>query len=148
MLTHVKGDILESPYNIAHGVNCQNAMGSGVAKAIYTKYPVVKESYRRLCENQSPESLLGKVQCVYSASMNKSIFNLFTQLHYGRDGKPYASLIAIKECFSYLNTLLLYDNYLAIPKIGCGLGGLRWEDVEPVIDASAPYLNIYVYSLD
>ena len=28
---------------IMHQVNCQNLMGAGVAKALYTKYPQVKE---------------------------------------------------------------------------------------------------------
>lgn len=30
---------------IMHQVNCQNVMGAGVAKALYTKYPIVKLSY-------------------------------------------------------------------------------------------------------
>ena len=35
---------------IMHQVNCQNVMGSGVAKALYTKYPQVKSEFHKLAE--------------------------------------------------------------------------------------------------
>lgn len=28
---------------------------------------------------------------------------------------------------------LPYNDTFAIPRVGCGLGGLRWEDVEPIL---------------
>ena len=34
-------------------VNCQNAMGSGVAKAIYTRWPIVKEEYHKFAKNKN-----------------------------------------------------------------------------------------------
>ena len=33
---------VEPPGIIAHGVNCQNIMGSGVAKALFQKWPLVR----------------------------------------------------------------------------------------------------------
>lgn len=43
MMQIFKGDILNADAEfICHQVNCMNAMGAGVAKAIYTKYPEVK----------------------------------------------------------------------------------------------------------
>ena len=43
-------------------VNCQNAMGSGVAKAIYLKWPIVKEEYHKFSQNKNPNDLLGLIQ--------------------------------------------------------------------------------------
>ena len=43
-------------------VNCQNAMGSGVAKAIYQKWPQVKNEYHKFSQNKKPEDLLGEIQ--------------------------------------------------------------------------------------
>jgi O-acetyl-ADP-ribose deacetylase (regulator of RNase III) len=40
---YIQGDITETELDfIAHGVNCQNTMGSGVAKALFTKWIGVK----------------------------------------------------------------------------------------------------------
>jgi O-acetyl-ADP-ribose deacetylase (regulator of RNase III) len=36
-----------APAIIMHGVNCQRTMQSGIAKALYTKWPEVKEEYMR-----------------------------------------------------------------------------------------------------
>ena len=43
---YIKGSILDAPQKyIAHGVNCQNKMGSGVAKVLFTEWRKVKEDY-------------------------------------------------------------------------------------------------------
>lgn len=47
MLKHIKGDIFESGAQvILHQVNCQGVMGSGVAKQVREKYPIVFEYYK------------------------------------------------------------------------------------------------------
>ena len=81
-------------------VNCQNAMGSGVAKAIYTKWPIVKED------------LL--------------VVNSFTQLTYGRTGKHTNEDLLIRNIKTIADK---YSNeILVIPYlIGCGLGGGKWN---------------------
>lgn len=40
---------------ICHQVNCQNVMGAGIARAIYEKYPKVKELYHKRCETYSTQ---------------------------------------------------------------------------------------------
>ena len=50
MIEYIKGDIRDTDCKvIAHGVNCQGVMGSGVAKALYEKWPEVKKSYLKYC---------------------------------------------------------------------------------------------------
>ena len=47
---------------IMHQVNCQNVMGAGVAKALYTKYPQVKEQFHQLAtqpEYNTPQKRFG-----------------------------------------------------------------------------------------
>lgn len=65
MISIISGDLLQAKEAaICHQVNCQNVMGSGVAKAIFTKWPEVKTEYHRFCNGRRPRDLLGKIQVV------------------------------------------------------------------------------------
>lgn len=55
MIEIVRGDILlANTAEICHEVNCQILMGSGVAKAISTKWPEVKLEYHEFCSGKRP----------------------------------------------------------------------------------------------
>lgn len=75
------------------------------------------------------------------------IFNCITQEFYGKDGRVYANISAIRKCFESINTLVRPGSCVAIPKIGAGYGGLKWEDVEQVLAHTATNFNIKVYEL-
>lgn len=148
----IQGDIRDTHIkNIAHGVNCQNKMGSGVAKVLFDKWPIVKESYHEHIEKQkslnfTDISLLGTVQ-VCSHGDGVWIWNCFTQRYYGYDGKKYISYDAIYECFKAMVKSGIKE--IAIPKIGCGLAGGNWEIVKALInDATGDELDVYVYYLE
>lgn len=147
IVKYIKGDILDTHCKyIAHGVNCQGKMGSGVAKAIYTRYPLVKKEYLHSCPKPKPE-LLGTFEIVVvDKNKRKYVFNCFTQENYGYDGKQYVSYGAIMSIFKELAGL---QKSIAIPKIGCGLGGGDWDIVSTIIDEctkNGP--DIYVYELE
>lgn len=116
---------------IVQQVNCQNKMGSGVAKALYEKYPLIKEQYHAYCDGKSPETLLGSIQKV-EINSNLLVVNSFSQLNYGYDGQKYTDeeeLITNIRWMSseaeYSGWGLVYVPYL----IGCGLGGGNWETI-------------------
>lgn len=66
MIKTVVGDLLDATEDIiVQQVNCRSVMGSGVAKAIYTRWPEVKTEYHKFCRRStSPYDLLGKVQLI------------------------------------------------------------------------------------
>jgi O-acetyl-ADP-ribose deacetylase (regulator of RNase III) len=113
---------------VAHGVNCQKVMGSGVAKAIREKWP---EAYRQYITHPS---VLGEV-CWAKIETGLWVANCHTQVNYGRDGKRYADPEAIR--YSLSQVLAWADQKelpVYMPKIGCGLGGLSWnDDVWPIL---------------
>jgi O-acetyl-ADP-ribose deacetylase (regulator of RNase III) len=130
---------VEAPALIAHGVNCSNAMGSGVARAIYMKWPTVKAMYHSEGSMQ-----LGDIQFV-EVEDGLVVANCFTQAGYGRDGDRYASPESLKEAL----TLAAYWacdmdlDKVHIPRIGSGLGGLDWEeDVVPSLLEIEKYISI------
>ena len=150
IVEEIQGNLLETTVGvIAHGVNCQNKMGSGVAKALYSKWPDVKAKYHRYCEyfsksNVKPDKLLGKYVEVKIDS-GPTVVNCFTQLYYGYDGRKYVSYDAIYDCFRNLS--MDYAE-IAIPKIGCGLAGGDWEIVRAIINsATGEHCKVYVYYL-
>lgn len=65
----------------------------------------------------------------YKASDGKVILNLATQTFPGR----YAKCEWIESALSKVLVDLPHLKTIALPTIGVGLGGLRWEDVEAVL---------------
>jgi O-acetyl-ADP-ribose deacetylase (regulator of RNase III) len=123
---------------VAHGVNCQHAMNSGVARAIRNKWPIVYERYMRFPKG---EKVLGKVDYI-QVSDNIVVANCYTQLYYGRSKKTYADVISVKSTLTdSIRAADTINKDLYIPYIGCGLGGLIWDsDVEPIVkDLSEQY---------
>lgn len=136
--TVARKDLTEVTHGvIVHGCNCSNGFGSGVALAIKKRWPKAEQEYRKLMSgfrSYPVDALLGTVQIV-EINPGLDVINGFTQLKYGRDGKRYAEPLAIQ---SVLNLALIHAERVGrdifIPKIGCNLGGLKWEtDVEPIV---------------
>lgn len=124
--TIIRGDITEETEGlIIHGVNCQGVMGSGVALAIKTKWPEVYDKYKL---HKQGRGTLGAFQPVH-IDTGLYVANCWTQEYYGKDGKTYADLGAVStvlnKAFEFCD---LSGLELKAPMIGCGLGGLSWEE--------------------
>ena len=136
MIHYKKKDITTVDMGVVvHGVNCMRKMGSGVAKAIKEKWPEIYEKYMA---SPGGNVMLGSAQFICIKD-DESLWvgNLYTQLMYGYGGGKYASPDAIRSSLrrAYVWTDLYDLTNLYMPKIGCGLGGLDWEeDVEPIVE--------------
>lgn len=148
LIKTIKGDITKVKTGIiAHGVNCKGVMGSGVAKAIKEKWPIVYEEFRK---QSTGKKMLGTAHCI-PVGKGLWIANCYTQENYGRDGKRYASLDAITVSLEKVfNFAKQNDIIVSIPKIGCGLGGLDWDkEVLIVVGelASRYDVEVHVYEI-
>ena len=122
---------------ICQQVNCQNAMGSGLALQIMTKYPIVKEKFHEMSSGEKPEDLLGQAQVV-KVDKHLSIVNLFGQLHYGNariNKRTYTDYDALQSALeTFYNSHQEAGITVAIPKyLGCGLAGGDWETVKNMV---------------
>lgn len=137
---------------IAHGVNCQGVMGSGVAKFIRAKYPHVYERYNAytLRFDKSSE-LLGKCLIIKATDdMKVVVANCYTQQFYGKDGKQYADLDAVMESLEQACIFASATGKpLYVPRIGCGLGGLDWDtQVGPIVNSLTLHHHIETFVCD
>lgn len=116
---------------IGHGVNLEGVMGAGVAKIVREQFPEAYEHYKYACDHRV--LFPGAAQMVNTESgYGKIIVNMGTQLEPG----PHAELRLIKlAAANAAESLQWYRGIegMAIPKIGCGIGGLDWHDVLPLL---------------
>ncbi len=132
MIEYVNKDITTVDEGVVcHGVNCQGAMGSGVAKAIKEKWPIVYDIFK---SKPTGKRMLGIADTI-PIKDNLYVVNCYTQVFYGYGGGRYADPKAINSCLA--DSIVLADMHqipLYMPKIGCGLGGLDWDaEVEPLV---------------
>lgn len=151
MLKIVEGDIIFSDgvAAICHQVNCQSVMGSGVAKAIYQKWPEVKQKYHEFCSGQRPEDLLGKIQVVDLLSefpaRNKVVINVFGQLTYGRRKICYTDYDALAKAFDEINKICAFKTIAFPYGFGCGLAGGDWVTVEKLMLEHLYNVDVVIY---
>lgn len=144
MIHYKKGDVTQATEDvIAHGVNCTGHFGSGVAGAIKRNHPYVRDQYLSLKEH-----VLGT--CQFVEYRDQVWVNAHTQQDKGYDGKQYADLTAIAYCLVEIDAYMRENNFntIAMPKIGCGLGGLQWDEVEILVNGLLEDHEVYIYELE
>lgn len=127
---------------IAHGCNTLGVMGAGIAKYFKELFPEMYVSYQNKCKNKEflpGGSFIWKNPTKEGDHANRFVVNLATQ---DRPG-PFARLEWIEEslCDS-LKKLDMEVKAIAMPKIGCGLGGLDWIDVKEVLEKVAKTTHV------
>ena len=147
MVEYKIGNLLDAPVNyICHQVNCQGRMGSGIAKQIRERWPVVYDSYIQVA---SPV-WLGCIQKVVVDIPQKTVINMFSQEYYGYDGKRYTSYDAFWSCLGAIRDSVPKGSKIGFPyKIGCGLGGANWQVISTmIIEVLGKDYDVYIYSLE
>lgn len=127
--TPVTGDLFDLGLPaIGHGCNCAGAMGAGIAVHFKRRFPAMYQEYRRRCRQSSFR--LGDI-FVWDQEPDLVVYNLATQ----SVPRPSATLQAIDTSIRAALTDAERRGLarLAVPRIGAGLGGLAWSDVEAVL---------------
>lgn len=148
-IEYIDGDVrkqnFDSDYRlIPHCCNDVGAMGAGVAAALASMWPKVRQEYIKI----SPNYKLGHVQAV-RCSDNTVVFNMIGQhetcigyengVAVGRDGKPPIRYDAINDCMDKIATFIKRlkssgkSCELHCPKFGSDLAGGDWNIIEKMI---------------
>lgn len=144
MPKRLKGNILDARHGIiCQQVNCRMVMGAGLAKAIRNKWPHVYSEYRKL-STWPVNQRLGRCQIVEVEPKTLYVANLFGQLDYGRErGRVYTDIGALGNALIQLKGWHTQNCHSDFPiwfpyKIGCGLAGGNWKEVETLISSVLP----------
>ena len=127
-----KGDLLLADTDaIVNTVNCVGIMGRGIAAQVKRKYPENFRAYERACKNR--QVIPGKMFTFETGHLNnpRFIVNFPTKRHW--KGKSRIEDIESGLAALVLEVRLKGITSIAIPPLGCGLGGLDWNDVRPLI---------------
>ena len=151
-IKYILGDATK-PYGegvkvIAHVCNDMGHWGKGFVMALSKRWEEPKERYIKWY-NESDKFYLGNIQLV------KVEHNIFVANMIGQNGllsdenKTPFDCDATRQCLSHLREVCMYDNVsVHMPRIGCGLGGAKWECVEKIIVDELCAYNIQVYVYD
>ena len=142
MLRTVHGNILDSNAQVlTNPVNCVGIMGKGIALEFKNKYPNNYKNYAFACNNNMLKPGNIHIFEFLENDIKKFIINFPTKRHWKDKSKIediYSGMLAL-SIFLEKNNI----QSIAIPKLGCGLGGLNWFDVRNIfIDVLTKYENI------
>lgn len=123
-----KGNIFNSSCEfLVNPVNCVGVMGKGLALEFKNKYPLNFEVYKKACDNASFN--IGNLLIVYEN--NKFIVNFPTKKHWRNKSDLEFIKIGLEELKVAIKEFNIKS--IALPKLGCGLGGLDWNEVFDLI---------------
>lgn len=119
---------------IIHGCNCMGAFAAGVAGLVARHYPDALDAYTKAWMKN--ELVAGTAQYVFID--NDLIINAMTQVYPG----AHAKLELIESAFDKIivclkllaeRSLIQYEK-VWLPAIGCGIGGLAFDQVYPLFE--------------
>lgn len=161
MICYLKGDAtnpkLESGEKgmIVHICNNVGAWGAGFVVPLGKRYPMTKAGYLQWHQWWTTHChghvfKLGEVQFM-AVSNNILVANMIAQdgIHHSQNPRvKYAYLeICLKKAFNVAND---HGYSVHMPRIGCGLGGGTWDQVEISIRTAnrVPNVPVFVYDLE
>jgi len=110
----------------AQGCNTKGKMGAGIAKQFHDRFPEMYADHVKFIMRQlDTDALLGSLHAWKGPEF--AIFNLFTQIQLGADARLHACYDSFTDMFHYMKGWNL--DSVALPAIGCGIGGLTWPNV-------------------
>ena len=147
MIELKQGDILAANAEaMVNTVNCVGIMGRGIALQFRKAFPENFKAYKALCDRKELEP--GKV---YVFDLNRLenpryVINFPTKKHW----KSKSHLEYIESGLGALIEELRGRDIrsVAMPPLGCGLGGLQWEDVRQQIEEAfreLPDVRVLLY---
>lgn len=149
MISYRVGDATDlgaGPWAILHIGNDLGAWGAGFTAALDRRWPHVGAEYRQAFRSKPP--VLGDV-LVSRVSSDTGVYTLIAQGGLIGYGNPVPlQLDALRQTLVTVRSFVDPAVPLHMPRIGCGLAGGRWSDVEPVLASGLPEHHCIVYDWD
>lgn len=148
MIEHVTGNLLEADAEaLVNTVNTVGVMGRGIALQFRQAYPANYEVYRRACK--LGEAALGRMLVYRTGRVTnpRYIINFPTKGHWRSRARLQDIEAGLRDLVEVVRRERIAS--IAVPPLGCGNGGLDWDDVRPRIEAAfgeLPDVHVLLYA--
>lgn len=139
-MKYLKGNLLTAPTQaLVNTVNTVGVMGKGIALQFKENFPVNFKVYAAACKNKQLHT--GKLLVVKELTLDgeKIIINFPTKTDWYSKSKYEYIEEGLKDLVKVIEEYKIES--IAIPPLGCGNGGLKWEKVKPMIEKYLGHLS-------
>ena len=142
-----RGDLLkQNAEALVNAVNCVGVMGRGIALQFRKAFPENFKIYEAACKRGEVKPGEMLVFDTHQVTNPSHIINFPTKRHWRDQSR-------ITDIESGLEALVeeVHDrgiSSIAVPALGCGLGGLKWSEVRPRIEkafAKVPDVQVWLF---
>jgi len=148
MINITKGNLLKAPAEaLVNTVNTVGVMGKGVALQFRQAYPEMYRAYQKACDAHNVQ--LGQVHVFDLGGLAggpRWIINFPTKGHWKAKSRLKDIETGLRDLTATIERLGIRS--IALPPLGCGNGGLDWQDVLPRIKqafSKLPDVEVLVY---
>ncbi len=148
MIEERVGNIIEADAEaLVNTVNIVGVMGKGVALQFKLAFPEMFKAYQKACKSHDVQ--LGKMFVYVQSSISgpdRYIINFPTKDHWREKSNLNYIEDGLKALIQEIKVRGIKS--IAIPPLGCGMGGLNWADVYPLILDSfleIPDVRVIIY---
>lgn len=150
----MKGDLLalfkQGAFQaIAHGCNCRNLMGAGIAAQISEQFPEAYQADTEMHKRYRPENFSAHDlvsgmggQLSVGHTQYGQVYNLYTQLELGRNGDYQLLQMAAENLNKFCKQRSI--TRIGVPLIGAGIAGLDIIASMTIINACTPDVDVVV----
>lgn len=140
MITRTNGDILKSEAEaLVNTVNCVGVMGRGIALQFKKAFPDNFKAYKHVCDQKKLQPGSVYIYDLGKFANPKYIINFPTKNHWRGKSKIEDIRSGLHALAKELQKWNVHS--VAIPPLGCGLGGLDWHQVRPIIEELLSEVN-------
>lgn len=139
MITERTGNLLEAEADaLVNTVNTVGVMGKGIALQFKKAFPDMFKAYKAACDRG--EVNLGTVHVFETGQMSpRYVLNFPTKGHWRARSRLDDIETGLKDLVATIEELDITS--IAVPPLGCGHGGLEWDEVRPRIVAALEPLS-------
>ena len=143
MLIYRRTSLMESnAQTLVNTVNCVGVMGKSIAKEFKDRDAEMFRAYKRICD----QKLLAPGKLWLWKGAKNWTLNFPTKIHWRNPSELEWIESGLRKFVDTYRMLGITE--ISFPRLGCGNGGLNWDDVRPLMERYLSALQIQVFIHD